>query len=71
MNFHLAPPLPTKFDPTTGEPAKRTFGPWMIGAFRLLAELKGLRGGPLDPFGRTAARPSADLGVGWSQTMLV
>ena len=56
LTFHLAPPLLARPDPATGEPRKRSFGPWMLKAFRLLARLKRLRGTPLDPFGRTAER---------------
>ncbi|GAB5468104.1 MAG: indolepyruvate ferredoxin oxidoreductase family protein [Rhodospirillales bacterium] len=48
--YHLAPPfLPLGRD-GRGRPRKRAFGPWMGRAFRLLARLKGLRGGPFDPF---------------------
>jgi len=54
--FHLAPPLLAKPDPRTGEPAKMSFGPWMMTAFGLLAKLKGLRGTWLDIFGRTDER---------------
>jgi len=54
--FHLAPPLLAKPDARTGEPAKMTFGPWMMGAFGILAKLKGLRGTALDIFGRTQER---------------
>ncbi|HEY4637848.1 MAG TPA: DUF6537 domain-containing protein, partial [Burkholderiales bacterium] len=56
VNFHLAPPLLARPDPVTGEPRKMQFGPWMLRAFGLLAKLKGLRGTPLDVFGRTAER---------------
>ena len=56
LNLHLAPPLWAKADPVTGEPRKRVFGPWMIGAMRVLAKLKGLRGTPLDLFGYSAER---------------
>jgi indolepyruvate ferredoxin oxidoreductase len=56
VNFHLAPPLLAKPDPQTGEPRKIQFGPWMMRAFGVLAKLKGLRGTPLDLFGRTAER---------------
>jgi indolepyruvate ferredoxin oxidoreductase len=52
---HLAPPLLAKSD-DKGELVKRPFGPWMRGAFGLLARMKGLRGGPLDIFGRTEER---------------
>jgi indolepyruvate ferredoxin oxidoreductase len=56
LNFHLAPPLIAKADPVTGEPRKRSFGPWMLRSFRLLTRLKRLRGTPLDPFGYTKDR---------------
>jgi len=56
VHFHLAPPLLARPDPATGEPRKIKFGPWMLGAFGLLAKLKGLRGTPFDVFGRTAER---------------
>jgi indolepyruvate ferredoxin oxidoreductase len=56
VNFHLAPPILARPDPLTGEPRKMQFGPWMLRAFGLLAKLKGLRGTPLDVFGRTAER---------------
>jgi len=54
--FHLAPPLLAKPDPRTGEPAKMTFGPWVLKLFGLLARFKGLRGTALDIFGRTEER---------------
>ena len=54
--FHLAPPLFARRDKATGLPRKMTFGPWMLPLFRLLAKLKGLRGTPFDPFGRTLER---------------
>jgi indolepyruvate ferredoxin oxidoreductase len=56
LKLHLAPPLWAKPDPVTGEPRKRAFGPWMLGAMRVLAKLKGLRGTPLDIFGYSAER---------------
>lgn len=37
-------------------PRKRAFGPWIFIVFRVLARMKGLRGTPLDVFGRTAER---------------
>jgi indolepyruvate ferredoxin oxidoreductase len=54
--FHLAPPTMSPRDPKTGELQKRSFGPWMFKAFRVLAALKGLRGTPFDIFGYTAER---------------
>ena len=56
LEFHLAPPMLSRTDPRTGRPAKRRFGPWVLPVFRMLARLKGLRGGALDVFGRTAER---------------
>ncbi len=58
LRFHLAPPMLSRIDPRTGHPAKIAFGPWMLGAFKLLAKLKGLRGTMFDPFGRTQERKS-------------
>lgn len=55
LRFHLAPPLlPTKI--WEGHPAKRTFGPWMLPLFRLLARGKWLRGTAFDLFGKTEER---------------
>ena len=55
LEFHLAPPLLARRN-ARGELQKRRFGPAMLPVFRLLARLKGLRGGLLDPFGHTAER---------------
>jgi len=56
LKFNLAPPIFNKPDPATGEAKKSVYGPWMLGAFRLLAKLRRLRGTPLDMFGKTAER---------------
>jgi indolepyruvate ferredoxin oxidoreductase len=56
LEFHLAPPLLAKRDPNTDLPRKMSFGPWMLGAFGLLAKFKGLRGTPFDVFGYTQER---------------
>jgi indolepyruvate ferredoxin oxidoreductase len=56
LEFNLAPPAIAERDPRTGHLIKRTFGPWMLTAFRVLAQLKFLRGTRLDIFGRTAER---------------
>jgi indolepyruvate ferredoxin oxidoreductase len=65
LNYHLAPPLiASKND--KGELQKKQFGPWMLGAFKVLARLKGLRGTPLDvfrPHRRAAHGARPDRGI--------
>jgi indolepyruvate ferredoxin oxidoreductase len=56
LTFHLAPPIMARLDPVTGLPRKRTFGPWIMPVFKLLARLKALRGTPFDIFGRSKER---------------
>ena len=56
LQFHLAPSWLSKPDAATGEPRKRSFGPWMLKAFGVLARFKFLRGSVLDPFGHSAER---------------
>jgi indolepyruvate ferredoxin oxidoreductase len=55
FKFNLAPPLFAKKD-AKGNLVKKEFGGWMLGAFTVLAKLKGLRGGAFDVFGHTAER---------------
>jgi len=55
IHFHLAPPMIARRN-EKGELQKKKFGPWMLGAFRVLAKLKGLRGTAFDVFGRTEER---------------
>jgi len=56
IEFHLAPSWLAKRDPKSGVPRKRSFGPWMLKAFDVLARFKFLRGTVLDPFGRSVER---------------
>ncbi len=70
LRFHLAPPLLERPDPTTGEPRKRSYGPWMLRAFRLLARLKGLRGTRLDLFGYSAERRGERALIGEYERLL-
>jgi indolepyruvate ferredoxin oxidoreductase len=56
LEFHLAPPFLAKRDPRTGHLQKRSYGPWMMRAFRVLAMARFLRGTRLDVFGRTEER---------------
>ena len=70
VKFHLAPPLLAKRD-SKGHLVKREFGPWMMGAFRLLSRMRGLRGGALDVFGYTAERRTErELIVHYRDTLL-
>jgi indolepyruvate ferredoxin oxidoreductase len=55
LKFNMAPPLFAKKD-AKGRMLKAEFGSWMWTAMKLLAKLKGLRGGALDVFGYTAER---------------
>jgi indolepyruvate ferredoxin oxidoreductase len=56
IKWHLAPPIWAKPDAATGEARKSTYGPWMLGALRFLARLKGLRGTAFDVFGYSSER---------------
>jgi indolepyruvate ferredoxin oxidoreductase len=55
LQYHLAPPLIAKTD-AQGHLQKQSFGPGMLRVFRVLARLKGLRGGAFDIFGKTEER---------------
>lgn len=55
LSFNLAPPMLPGKEPS-GRPKKRSFGPWIITAFKLLHKFKGLRGSAFDPFGYTHER---------------
>ena len=57
VHYHLAPPLIARRN-EKGELQKKKYGPGMLGVFRVLSNLKGLRGTPLDIFGRTEERRS-------------
>ncbi|MBM3554074.1 MAG: indolepyruvate ferredoxin oxidoreductase family protein [Alphaproteobacteria bacterium] len=56
VHYHLAPPLVATRDPETGELKKSVYGPWIKPVFRVIAALRGLRGGFLDLFGRSEER---------------
>ena len=55
VSYHLSPPVMAQEGPD-GRPVKKVFGAWMGRVFPWLARMKGLRGTPFDPFGRTAER---------------
>jgi len=55
IKFNLAPPMFSKKD-SNGHLVKQEYGPWVFKAFKLLAKMKGLRGGTFDFFGKTEER---------------
>jgi len=55
VEFHLAPPILSRKN-AEGLPLKRSFGPWMLTAFHVLARLRVVRGTKFDPFGYTEER---------------
>ncbi len=70
LHVHLAPPILGDRDPQTGHLRKRTFGPWMLSVFRILAKLRRLRGTPFDIFGRSEERRTERRLIGEYETML-
>ncbi|GLT09535.1 MFS transporter [Sulfitobacter porphyrae] len=70
VRYHLAPPIwPTGRD-TRGRPFKKSFGPWMGSAFRLLARMKRLRGSWADVFSYGADRRLELALIGWYADLL-
>ncbi len=55
IEYHMAPPLLGRRD-ANGHPVKSRFGAWFGTPLRLLAAMRGLRGGMFDVFGLTAER---------------
>ncbi|MGA8259655.1 MAG: indolepyruvate ferredoxin oxidoreductase family protein [Arenicellales bacterium] len=56
IEFNLAPPLLAQRDHRTGRPRKIRLGRWMMGVFRILAAMRGLRGTAFDVFGYSRER---------------
>ncbi len=56
LHFHMAPPLISRVDKTTGRPKKRELGAWAMHVFKWLRHLKFLRGTHMDLFGFTEER---------------
>ncbi len=56
LQFHMAPPVLSRPAAQGAEPRKIAIGGWMFGALKVMAKLKFLRGGLLDPFGKSAER---------------
>jgi indolepyruvate ferredoxin oxidoreductase len=56
LAFNMAPPLLSRPRKPGGEPQKIAVGGWMFSVLKVMAKMKGLRGGALDLFGKTAER---------------
>ena len=56
LQFNLAPPLMNWLSAAGKRPRKYAFGGWMMGAFKVLAKAKIVRGTALDPFQFSADR---------------
>jgi indolepyruvate ferredoxin oxidoreductase len=48
--FHMAPPIWSKRDRSSGELRKQAYGPWVLRTFKSLARMRRFRNTPLDPF---------------------
>ena len=70
LKFHLAPPWLAAEDPITGRPLKKTYGPWVFTAMKLLAGMKRLRGTAFDPFGRVGERRAERLDIADFETLV-
>ncbi|MEK8025812.1 indolepyruvate ferredoxin oxidoreductase family protein [Pseudaquabacterium rugosum] len=68
LRFHLAPPLFSRRD-ADGHLVKRSYGAWILGACRLLARARHLRGTPLDLFGYTAERRDERAAIAAFETL--
>src|SRR5690606_12525996 len=62
LQFHMAPPRFARHD-AQGRPVKRSFGPWLLSAMKVLAPLRRLRG-----TAPTNAEPNAWTAIGVSAT---
>ena len=65
LRFHLAPPLLAERDPDTGHLKKKTYGPWMLGAFRRSRNAPAARHHlrPVRPHRRASHRAAPDCRV--------
>lgn len=70
VRFHLAPPLLAAKPDARGRAKKRSFGSWILPAFKVLSRMKRLRGTAFDPFGYTShRRPERSL-IPWFEEIV-
>jgi indolepyruvate ferredoxin oxidoreductase len=67
VSYNLHPPMLRKF----GFKKKLALGPWMRRPLKFLASMKGLRGGPLDIFGRSKHRRMERELIGWYRDLIM
>jgi indolepyruvate ferredoxin oxidoreductase len=67
ISYNLHPPLLRKF----GFHKKLAIGPWFRKPLKFLASMKGLRGGPLDIFGRSKHRRMERELIGWYRELIL
>ncbi len=68
IRFNLAPPIMAGGTDALGRPKKRTFGPWLMPVFRVLAKMRRLRGTAFDIFAQTPhRRMERDLIAGYEK----
>jgi len=65
ISYNLHPPLLRRFFKK-----KLAFGPWFRTPLKMLAAMKGLRGGPLDIFGRSKHRRMERALIGWYRDLI-
>ena len=65
ISYNLHPPLLRRFFKK-----KIAFGPWFRRPLKMLAAMKGLRGGPLDIFGRAKHRRMERELIGWYRDLI-
>jgi indolepyruvate ferredoxin oxidoreductase len=65
ISYNLHPPMFRKFFKK-----KIAFGPWFRTPLKMLASMKGLRGGPLDIFGRSKHRRMERDLIGWYRGLI-
>lgn len=68
LSFHLGAGPFARRDPDTGAIRKTEVGAWILPVFRVLARLRFLRGGLLDPFRRSAERRDALAAIAQYET---
>ena len=65
ISYNLHPPMLRRFFKK-----KIAFGPWFKAPLKMLASMKGLRGGPLDIFGRSKHRKLERDLIGWYRDLI-